>query len=546
LKSERGMAGPWPRFNLGPHMTLPEQIDQIGTRIKKTGMRAADALALINFTFDEQMERLDIPSPYAAFAGLNELIDQTVHGSKVERFRPKEHRRRFCTLELNTEKGETLGYLSMLYLKRSIPCYYLVYVEIMPAFRRLGLGNKIITAFADFLKKKKAMGLLDNIIPPEDPTYSIYTSLGWRPLTDVIGDGGSEGFENYMVFFPEAAGAGDLKADLIRILFALKKKRPVIEMHDNEDMVKRTIAEFQNVYESLSRLFAEDLKSGAPNMLMNFMFTRLTTRLIGFHRRIETLIGYTGGESLEQVSFSNTVRSLPIQPYSIWTFGRDDGGIWGNEEILHGLPRALKDNPTLYIESLPFYRRPYLYNWMKKTGLQPPEKPSISDLIDFGFDPTRLREFHHRGMRFIFERLSTLVFDQLVRRRVLLRMIEGSREELHFNNAKVLVNQIVLIIRDKGNVYAMRRQMEGIHSQEALDQLKTVPYLKVLNESIGINRCIIKTIRDAEAHLKKKFHSRFRDEIEDLTYFIPWDIEKNMPAVRVDISGISLDRVWVT
>ena len=149
-------------------------------------------------------------------------------------------------------------------------------------------------------------------------------------------------------------------------------------------------------------------------------------------------------------------------------------------------------------------------------------------------------------MRFIFERLSTLVFDQLVRRRVLLRMIEGSREELHFNNAKVLVNQIILIIRDKGNVYAMRRQMEGIHSQEALDQLKSVPYLKALNESIGINRCITKTIKDTEAYLKKKFHARFRSDLDDLTYFVPWDIEKNMPAVRVDISGISLDRVWVT
>ncbi len=534
------------RFRLGSHMTLPEQIDQIGTRIKKTGMRAADALALINFTFDEQMERLDAPSPYAAFAGLHELIDHTVHGAKVERFRAKEQRRRFCTLELTTDNDETLGYLNMLYLKRSVPCYYLVYVEILPAFRRLGLGSRIITAFADFLKKKRALGLLDNIIPGDDPTYSIYTNLGWRPLADVIGDGGSEGFENYMVFFPEAAAAGDLKADLVRILFALKKKRPVIEMHDNEDMVKRTIAEFQNVYGSLSRLFAEDLASGTPNTLMNFMFTRLATRLIGFHRRIETLIGYTGGESLEQLSFSDTVRRLPIQPYSIWTFGKDDGGMWGNEEILHSLPRTLKDNPTLYIESLPFYQRPYLHNWMKRTGLNPPDKPTISDLIDFGFDPTRLREFHHRGTRFIFERLSTLVFDHLLRRRVLLRMIGASQGELHFNNAKVLVNEIILIIRDKGNVYAMRRQVEGIHSQEALDQLKTVPYLKALNESAGISRCIMKTIKDVEAHLKKKFHSRFRDEIEELTYFIPWDIEKNMPAVRVDISGISLDRVWVT
>jgi hypothetical protein len=90
-------------------MTLPEQLNQISERIERTGMRATDALSLINMTFDEQMKRLDVSSPYVAFAGLSELIDQTVGGTKVERFRPREHRRRFHTLEIHTEEGETLG-----------------------------------------------------------------------------------------------------------------------------------------------------------------------------------------------------------------------------------------------------------------------------------------------------------------------------------------------------------------------------------------------------------------------------------------------------
>jgi hypothetical protein len=104
-------------------------------------MRATDALALINITFDEQMKRLDVSSPYEAFTGLSELIDHTVRGTKVERFKPTANRRRFHTLEIHTEKGETLGYLNMLYLKRTVPCYYLVYVEVMPAFRARP-GNK--------------------------------------------------------------------------------------------------------------------------------------------------------------------------------------------------------------------------------------------------------------------------------------------------------------------------------------------------------------------------------------------------------------------
>ena len=38
---------------------------------------------------------------------------------------------------------------------------------------------------------------------------------------------------------------------------------------------------------------------------------------------------------------------------------------------------------------------------------------------------------------------------------------------------------------------------------------------------------------------------RLRQEIEELTYFIPWDIENNMPTFRVDISTISLHTLWI-
>jgi GNAT superfamily N-acetyltransferase len=526
-------------------MTLPEQLNQISERIEKSGMRATDALSLINMTFDEQMKRLDVSSPYEAFTGLSELIDQTVRGTKVERFRPAEHRRRFHTLEIHTEEGEILGYLNMLYLKRTIPCYYLVYVEVMPAFRGLGLGTRIVTAFKEFLVVKKAVGLLDNIVPSDDPTYSIYTTLGWSPLAEIIGNGGSEDWNNYMVLIPDSIQSHDMKNDLMRVLFSLKKSRPIIEMHDNEDMVKRTITEFQNVYESLLKLFHEDLQSGTPNTLMNFMFTRLTTRLIGFHRRIVSLIGYTGGESLEQISFADNIKRLALQPYSLWRFDDEDGGMWGNEEILRSLPRELKEDPTMYIESLPFYRRPYLDNWIKRTGKHPPKNLSISNLLDFRFDPTRLREYHHNGIKYIFERVSPLFFNELMRKRAFLRKVEKNEADFHCRGTIIRVNPIVLIFRDRGNVYALRRQVEGVHSQEALDQLKTVPHLRTLNGAVGIDRCIQTVMKDTRDLLRKKFHARFKREIEELAYFIPWDIERNSPLIRVDISKISLDTVWL-
>lgn len=527
-------------------MTLPEQLNQISKRIEKTGMGAADALTLINMTFDEQMKRLDLPSPYNALKGLNELIDRTVRGAKIERFRPTEHRRRFHTLEIHTETGEILGYLNMLYLKRRIPCYYLIYVEVMPAFRGLGLGTKIVHAFKEFLLDKKAIGLLDNIVPPDDPTYAIYTNLGWRSLAETIGYEGSGEWKNYMILVPDSLRIQDVQDDLKRILFSLTKKRSIVEMHDNEDMVKRTIEEFQNVYESLLRLFHEDLRTGTVNTLMNFMFTRLTTRLIGFHRRIETLIGYTGGESLQQLSFDETIKRLPLQPYSLWRFEEEDGGMWGNEEILRSLPRELREDPTIYIENLPFYRRPYLDNWMKRTGSLPNMNLTISDLLDFRFDPTRLREFHHNGVSYIFERVSPLFFTMLLRKRTFLKMVEKSEADLHFRGTSIHVNPIILIIRDRGNVYALRKQVQGIHSQEALDQLKVIPHLRTLNDAVGIDRCIVNIVKQTGDSLRKKFQSRFKRDIEELAYFIPWDIKQNIPSIRVDISGISFDTVWLS
>jgi hypothetical protein len=107
------------------------------------------------------------------------------------------------------------------------------------------------------------------------------------------------------------------------------------------------------------------------------------------------------------------------------------------------------------------------------------------------------------------------------------------------------VNPPLAIFSDRGNVYVLRRKVEGIHSQEALDQLRTSPYLKEMNRAVGIDRAIVRTINDIKEWLVTKFDSSFLEEIEELTYFIPWDIEKNMPKIPVDIAGVSLDTIWI-
>ena len=317
-------------------------------------------------------------------------------------------------------------------------------------------------------------------------------------------------------------------------------------MHDNEDMVKRTIMEFRSLYDTLVRLFDAELSSGTSTPLMRFMFTRFTTKLIGFRRRIADLLGYTGGESLEQISISEQIRELYIQPHSLWNLKEDKAEIWGEEEILRNLPGRLKKEPTLFVEALLPYRRPYLSSLMEKKGNRRSLlQLKISDLLDLGFDPTRLREFRHERVDYIFERLSPHFLSSFEKKKRCLMKIGECASGMQFCGAAIEVNPPLAIFWDRGNVYILRRKVEGIHSQEALDQLRTSPYLKEMNSAVGIDRAIVRTINDIKEWLVTKFDSNFLEEIEELTYFIPWDIEKNIPKIPVDIAGVSLDTIWI-
>ena len=48
---------------------------------------------------------------------------------------------------------------------------------------------------------------------------------------------------------------------------------------------------------------------------MRFMFTRFVTKLIAFRRRIGDLVGYTGGESMEQITLTPEVARLEVKSY---------------------------------------------------------------------------------------------------------------------------------------------------------------------------------------------------------------------------------------
>jgi GNAT superfamily N-acetyltransferase len=523
---------------------LPHQITEIRKRIEETGIGLKDALAVIHLAAWDPTHPMQ--TLYGLFSGLNGLIDRTVHGTTIERVAPeKDDRKPFHTLEILTDDGEVLGYLNMVYRKALMPWYYLVYVEVMPPFRGLGLGQKIIEAFMQFVDRKRAVGLLDNIIPPDEPTYEIYSRLGWKKVNQLLADPVVARSENYMVFAPGISESPELRKDLVRILFGLTKKRSLMDMHDNEDMVKRTIGEFRSVYRALTQIFEEEIARGGSTPLMCFMFTRLATRFIGFKRRISALIGYTGGESLDQISFSDEMLRLPIQPYSLWSIKTGDVGTWGERELMRRLPAPLMEEPTFFIEALPFYKRPYLSYWLERLDpLQPPHL-TIGDLFRLGLDPTRLRQFSFEGRDYVFERIAPHFLQALLKKRRFLRTVESMLPSLRFCGAAVRANPPVLILRDRGNVYALRRKLEGVHSQEALDQLRTARSLREMNRALRIDAAQIRTIDEIRNSLAREFNSLWRQEVEDLTYFVPWDIEKNRPRLRVDVSGISFETIWI-
>lgn len=317
-------------------------------------------------------------------------------------------------------------------------------------------------------------------------------------------------------------------------------------MHDNESMVKRTIAEFRSVYGALESLFETELSAGTSTPLMRFMFTRFVTKVLGFRRRISTLLGYTGGESLEQISISDRVRTLPIQPYSLWEAKDTQPEIRGEEAITRDLPQRLKREPTRYIESLPLYSRPYFSSWTETRGKERSLDFRISDLLTLGFDPTKLRTFRLKEVDYVFERVSPRFLPSLERKKELLLRIREAASGMRFRRATIQVNPPLATIRDRANVYILRRKVGGIHADEALDQLRTSSYLKEMNRAAQLDKAILATISAVEDWLVKGCDSRLPGEIEDLVFFVPWNVERNSPRFTVDVSGVFLDLLWVS
>ena len=52
---------------------------------------------------------------------------------------------------------------------------------------------------------------------------------------------------------------------------------------------------------------------------------------------------------------------------------------------------------------------------------------------------------------------------------------------------------------------------------------------------------MVLTIKEVKKELMKRLGSSLHEEVEDLTFFIPWNLESNMPRVTVDTASVYLD-----
>ncbi len=511
-----------------------------------TGLGLNERLGLIGL-IEEGMRTAARNAPGVAdlFDNLWGLVDRTVSGARIDPFRPEERRNGFGVLEVNAETGENLGRLNMLYLKKPIPCYYLVYVEVGLPFRSKGLGRRVLEHFRDFLQAKGALGLLDNIIAFDDPTYSIYTKQAWEPLEAILGDAAPEGTENYMVYVPSRFRDRDLKEPVLRVAHHLSRKRAAIDMRDNEEMVKRTITEFRDLYAALLVYFARELEEGCVTPLMRFMFTRYTTKLMGFRRRISSLIGYTGGDSLEQIVLDPRVLSLKTKSYAPPELALEPDLVFGDRSLLMRIPEEMKRKPARSIEALPNYARPALKAWLETRGGTPEDALTIGDFLDLGFDPTRLKELKLNGEPFIVERVQARQLGRIRREGAFLERMAARLSGTRVRNARLLVNPPLLAVRDRGNGYVLRRKVEGIHWEEAVEQIQSAAHLRGLNAALGADRLVRGTVCRALEAARDEVRHGEEDLLDHLACFVPWDLRTNRPRMVVDFHASYLDGVWL-
>ena len=314
-------------------------------------------------------------------------------------------------------------------------------------------------------------------------------------------------------------------------------------MRDNEVMVRQTIQEFKELYGALLAYFHDNLQAGDYTPMLRFMFTRFVTKLVAFRRRIGELLGYTGGESMEQITLTPETAAIPITSYAPGELSGEHQFYRWNGEI--PLSNKFVKNPRKAIEGLPNYKRPSLTAWLRDNGRENDEDLTLGDLMDLGFDPTRLKEINIDGHDYIFERIQARQLAEMEKKKELLSQLKTRMAGTRIRGANLNINPPQLAIVNRSSAYVLRPKVGGVHWEEAVEQVHTDPVLKVMNTSMKFDRIITATVRRAMETASEKLGmspGEFRDL---MTCFVSWDIESNRPLVVADPSGAFFETIWL-
>ena len=154
---------------------------------------------------------------------------------------------------------------------------------------------------------------------------------------------------------------------------------------------------------------------------------------------------------MEQIVLHEEIRSLNIQSYAPRALSGKCSFLSGDRELWLNLPEELKNNPAREIEALPNYRRPKLAAWIAEKSCDWESKLTIRDLLDLGFDPSRLKEITIHGEPYIFERMQARLLSELEARMEMLAQVAPEKEGTRVRNAELRTNPPLLVIRDRGN-----------------------------------------------------------------------------------------------
>jgi hypothetical protein len=103
----------------------------------------------------------------------------------------------------------------------------------------------------------------------------------------------------------------------------------------------------------------------------------------------------------------------------------------------------------------------------------------------------------------------------------------------------------LLIIRDRGNGYVLRRKIDAIHWEEAIEQLQSNPKLKSVNEAVKLDRIIMETVKTAATTISEKLGVEREMVIDQLSPFVSWDLENNRPKMVVDFAFSYVETIWI-